>query len=336
MSKPLPQKNINESVIGEDDEGIRLDRWFRRHSPGVTQSHLEKLLRKGQIRLSGRRATAGERLKKGDIVRVPPLFKKGEEPLKPVPRPIPQKEIAELRNLLLYRDDDILAINKPSGLAVQGGTKLVRHLDGLLDALRFDAPERPKLTHRLDKDASGVLLLARSTQSAAALTALFRQRKVQKIYWALTLGTPRKKQGSIMTGMASPLKDAPEQKDKRARTEYAVIQRAGQSFAWIALMPITGRKHQLRIHMAEIGTPLLGDKKYRHHYQRGETPRHRQGLGKGLHLHAREISLKLPSGKNLHLKAPLPPHMEESWRILDFDLKGSMWENSAVVFEGEG
>ena len=314
-----------EKTIAAEDDGIRLDRWFKRHLPSVPHSRLENLLRRGAIRVEDAKARAGQRLRKGERLRLPKRLKEGAARRSALPPPPPpsRRESADLKARILHRDHDVIVINKPAGLAAQGGSRVSRHLDGLLDALRFDAAERPKLVHRLDKEASGVLILARTAAAAAHLAERFRKREVRKIYWALTISAPKETRGRLVSPIA-PEKEGGD--EKRARTDYVLARKAGQRFAWLALMTHTGRKHQIRIHLSEIGTPVVGDKKY------GKESA-AKGLGRGLHLHAREMSLRLPSGKILTARAPLPPHMEESWRILDFDLKGALWENSAALFK---
>ena len=310
-----------------DDADMRLDRWFRRHFPGLNHVQLEKLLRTGQVRVDGGRVKAAHRLTAGMMVRVPPLDDRAaatpEERAhreRPVPRAVSDKDVAKLQELVLYRDKDVIAINKPHDLAVQGGTGTVKHLDGMLDALKFDADERPRLVHRLDKDTSGVLLLARSAKAATWLTAAFREKTAHKTYWAVVAGVPRPHQGRIdmpvgKTQAGSREKMAvDEEEGRRAVTYYTVIEQAAQKAAWLALLPITGRTHQLRVHCAELGTPILGDGKY------GGPKSQLAGLenARKMHLHARSITLKRPDGKILTVSAPLPPHMVATWQFFGF------------------
>jgi 23S rRNA pseudouridine955/2504/2580 synthase len=305
---------------------LRLDRWFKRHFPGLTHGHLEKLLRTGQIRVDGRRAKASLRLAPGQVIRVPPMA--------PVLTPRPansakraqdrraedNKLIDELRRRILYRDGDVLVIDKPAGLAVQGGTATDQHLDRLLDGLAFEAKDRPRLVHRLDRDTSGVLVLARSAAAAAWLAAAFRRKETRKIYWAAVAGLPKLSEGRIdlalsKQGSGFGERVMPDEEGRRAVTYYRVVEHAGRRAAWLALMPVTGRTHQLRAHCAAMGTPILGDGKYggRDAFLTGVD------LPKQLHLHARSIRLARPSGGEIEAVAPLPPHMVATWRFFGFD-----------------
>lgn len=308
--------------VAEDEADQRLDRWFRRHYPQVTHGLLEKLLRTGQIRVDGRRAKASLRLEPGQSVRIPPLPAAEAPPPTPRPPRIRVEEAAALQARVLYRDADVLALDKPAGLAVQSGTATGRHLDAMLDVLRFEAPERPRLVHRLDKDTSGVLILARSAQAARQLAATFRGRSVRKYYWAVTVGVPRPFQGRIdapLAKEAGPRGERvalDEEAGKRAVTLYQVVEHAHRQAAWVALWPLTGRTHQLRVHMAAIGTPILGDGKY------GGAGAFLPGaeVPGQLHLHARRLILPHPrTGRLLDITAPLPPHMAATWTWFGFD-----------------
>jgi 23S rRNA pseudouridine955/2504/2580 synthase len=263
---------------------------------------------------------------------VPPLApasseEAGEGRAPPAPRALSAEDACFVQSLVLHRDASVIVLNKPAGLAVQGGTKTARHLDAMLDALRFDAPERPRLVHRLDRDTSGVLVLGRGAAAAARLAAAFRHKGAHKLYWALVAGVPRPSQGEIRAALAklggqgerAPIERvvAVAQEDERGRpavSRYAVIERAGQKAAWLALTPLTGRTHQLRVHCALIGTPIVGDGKYG-----GEAARLGGVIPDKLHLHARALSLPHPEGGMLRVRAPLPPHMQETWRIFGFD-----------------
>ena len=321
---------VKTLLVDAGDTDIRLDRWFRNRYPGLSHGRLEKLLRTGQIRVDGRRAKAGLRLAAGNEVRVPPLAAETAPPAKrKTAAPAPSEaDLEAAREWVLYRDADMLAINKPSGLAVQGGSGVTRHLDGLLDGLKFDTEERPRLVHRLDKDTSGVLLLARNAAAARRLTKMFRDQQLRKIYWALTGGRPDPEQGRIDAAIAKKASASGAERvvaaadGAAATTYYATVEAAGSRVAWLALLPRTGRTHQLRVHCAEIlNCPILGDKKYAADAEPVET----EGFGAGLHLHARSLSLPHPGGAGarrakLDLVAPLPPHMAQSWRHLGFDM----------------
>jgi 23S rRNA pseudouridine955/2504/2580 synthase len=311
---------VQTLTVAPDDADIRLDRWFKRHFPDLGHGRLEKLLRTGQIRVDGRRAEAGDRLAPGQLVRVPPLG----EPTAAPPRPeatIRPRDAEMLRRAVLHRDPDVLVLDKPAGLAVQGGTGTERHLDALLDALRFEATERPRLVHRLDKDTSGVLVLARSAAAAARLAEAFRGKAVRKIYWAAVVGLPKQRRGRIdqalakLPGRAGERVVPDEDDGKRAVTYYRMIAHAGAKLAWLALQPVTGRTHQLRAHCAAMDTPILGDGKY------GGAAAHPPGVpqARRLHLHARAISLPHPRGGRLVITAPLPSHMRETWAFFGFE-----------------
>ncbi len=312
--------------VGLEEDDVRLDRWFRRHYPGLRHGALEKLLRTGQIRIDGKRAKANSRLVAGQKVRVPPQA--AEARPEPSSRPAgPDERDADfIRSLVIYSDEQVIALNKPAGLAVQGGTKTKRHIDAMLDALRFDKKERPRLVHRLDRDTSGVLLLARTAKVAATLGRTFQGRQVRKIYWALVVGSPALDKGRIDLPLgkrpgARGEQMAADSAGKKAVTLYSVLETAGQTAAWLALWPLTGRTHQLRVHCAAIGHPILGDGKYG-----GEAAfLPGEGLPKQLHLHARELVLPHPSSRGeLSIAAELPPHMAQSWKLFGFgrDHKG--------------
>lgn len=317
---------VSQAVVVDEEAGWRLDRWFKRHYPELRHPHLEKLLRTGQIRLDGRRAKAGERLSEGQTIRIPPISR---APLiegyanKPSESFVTEFDKKMLRQAILYQDDEIIALNKPAGLAVQGGTGTTRHLDGMLDALQFDAKERPRLVHRLDRDTSGVLLLARTGPAARYLTKAFQMKTTQKIYWAVVVGEPRPHQGKIdapLIKLPGPRGDekvtVSESMGKNAVTIYATADVAHKKATWLMLWPITGRTHQLRVHCALMGTPILGDGKY------GGDAAYPPGFETvKLHLHARELTIPQPSGKNLRIEAPLPPHMAETWRFFGFNAK---------------
>jgi len=293
---------------------VRLDRWFRRHYPQLNHTRLEKLLRTGQIRIDGRRAKSSDRLAAGQIVRVPPIDGATAHPARE-DAPVSARDASFVRQLVIHEAPDFFVLNKPPGLAVQGGTKTARHLDALLPALAKKGEERPRLVHRLDRDTSGALLIARSLGSAASLSQQFRTKAITKIYWALVEGVPTPKSGRIdlalaKTGRRGDERMTPQEEGEgqRAITAYRVISHIGRQMAWVALVPITGRTHQLRAHMAAIGHPIIGDPKYGN-----ATP---QGLPSGLQLHARSLTLAGKGGRPITVTAPLPPHMAQTWRLL--------------------
>jgi 23S rRNA pseudouridine955/2504/2580 synthase len=311
---------VQNVAVSADEAEVRLDRWFRRRFPTLNHGRLEKLLRTGQIRVDGRRARANQRLLSGQVVRVPPIadyVSTARE--RPVASPPSAREAKELAGIVLYRDDNLIAINKPPGLAVQGGTGLHRHLDGMLDALRFGAPERPRLVHRLDRDTSGVLLLARSARAAATIAEAFREKETRKIYWAIVVGVPKPEEGRIELALAKRPGRAgervePDEEGKWAITDYRVVDHAAKVASWLELIPITGRTHQLRAHCAALGTPILGDGKY------GGTKAFLPGreVSDQLHLHARSLEITLSSGRPLRVTAPLPEHMGRTRRFFGF------------------
>lgn len=320
----LPEEKARAEpvAVSADESGLRLDRWFRRRFPVVTHGTLERLLRTGQVRIDGRRATAGDRLEAGQRVRVPGSIQAGPAGSRTVrirADDHTDPDAAEdLRRRVLYRDAHVLVIDKPAGLAVQGGSKMVRHLDGMLDALAFEG-ERPRLVHRLDKDTSGVLVLARSARAAAQLTRSFREGCVHKTYWAVVVGVPATQEGRISQPLAKRFGVAGERVGADddglpAVTGYRVIERAGRQAAWLALFPQTGRTHQLRAHCVLLGTPILGDGKYggAAAFLEGE------GIAGHLHLHARAIRFPNPAGGEMMVTAPIPAHLRETFRFFGF------------------
>ncbi|CUH41000.1 Ribosomal large subunit pseudouridine synthase C [Jannaschia seosinensis] len=331
--------SVVQTVIvdaGEADQ--RLDRWLKRRFPQLTQGNVEKMCRKGEIRVDGARVKANTRVEAGQSVRVPPL-PEGRAPAAPRREKVLQADAEMIRSCVIYRDDHLLALNKPPGLASQGGSGQTRHVDGLGDALRFDAQEQPRLVHRLDKDTSGILIMARNRLTAAALSEAFRDRETRKIYWAAVAGVPHPRMGTVRYGlvksggggdggekMRAVLPDeVPDVKGaKNATTDYAVLESLGTRAAWMALVPVTGRTHQLRAHMAELGHPIAGDGKY------GGSGQENQGDGWGagfggeisrkLHLHARSLTMTHPiTGARLHLTAPLPEHMVRTWEMVGWN-----------------
>jgi 23S rRNA pseudouridine955/2504/2580 synthase len=306
-------------TIAESEAGMRLDRWFKRRYPRMTHAQLERMLRTGQVRIDGHRAKAGDRLEPFQSIRVPPAARALVAlARRPPPRPPSAWEAEDLQARVLYSDDQLLVVDKPPGLAVQGGSKTRHHLDGMLDALRFGG-ERPRLVHRLDKDTSGVLVLARTARAATVLTASFASGKVHKLYWAIVVGVPATANGRIDQPLSKRFGAIGERMraddtGRPAITDYCVVERAGRRAAWLALEPLTGRTHQLRAHCALIGTPILGDCKYGGAAALLAT----DGIGDGLHLHARTIRFPHPIGGEIALSAPLPPHMRATWRFFGF------------------
>jgi 23S rRNA pseudouridine955/2504/2580 synthase len=315
---------VASRVVSADEADIRLDRWFRRHFPGLTQGAIQKLCRTGQVRVDGHRADAATRLAAGQSVRIPPL------PATPPPKPPAEVDPAiarDLQRLVLYRDDSVLALNKPLGMPVQGGPGIALHLDALLDALRFDAPDRPRLVHRLDRDTSGVLLLARTPGVAAKLAAAFRSRHVEKTYWAVVAGRPVPPEGRIdlplrriggARGERTEVADGGDKDAARAITDYRTLDHAGQKLAWLELHPLTGRTHQLRVHCVALGAPIVGDVKYARPDQNNAFSAAVSGLPGELHLHAHALLVPHPEGGTLLVEADLPPHMRQTFRTLGF------------------
>ena len=336
--------STDTQLVANEDSGVRVDRWFKRHYPGLAHGPLEKLLRTGQVRVDGKRVKASERLKAGQAVRIPPQL---QDNLLQKAKRSPAKMLTEadkkfIQNLVIYQDSSLYALNKPSGLASQGGSGITRHLDGLLEGLQGSKRQRPRLVHRLDRDTSGVILVARTVPAAAALSEKLRRRDARKIYWALTRGVPVPRQGTIRLHVAKETGHGPGGRDERmtgveanaegaqeAVTHYAVMDTAGNEYAWVALKPITGRTHQLRVHLQAIGTPIVGDFKYGAADARG-----RGELEDKLHLHARSLDIEHPNGGRLSVSAPLPPHMLHSWKLFGFDPTSE--SNAFAALEAKG
>jgi 23S rRNA pseudouridine955/2504/2580 synthase len=313
----------SEQRIDRDDDGIRLDRWFKRHYPALTHGRLEKLLRTGQVRVDGSRVKASDRLAAGQLLRLPPLVTEGNLTEKPR-APQPQMQ-GSLQDYVLYMDASVIVLNKPPGLATQGGSGLSKHIDGMLDSLMYEKRQRPRLVHRLDRDTSGVLVIARTVPAAAALSKALAARDASKIYWALTKGVPAKKQGTIKAALVKEGGHGPHGRDekmavrdsddsKHAMTDYRVEGVAGEEFAFVAAKPVTGRTHQIRVHLAFLDTPIVGDFKYG-----GDAAKGTGVIADRLHLHARCIDIPHPDGGRLQVSAPLPDHMRASFEALGFD-----------------
>ncbi|BAU88941.1 pseudouridine synthase [Methylorubrum populi] len=316
---------VQTLTVAPDEAGMRIDRFLSARFPQLPFTRVQSIVRKGELRVDGKRAKPNDRLEPGSSVRVPPL--KLEQP---ADRPRSAAKAAGdaefLRSLILYEDADMMILNKPFGLAVQGGSGTVRHVDGLLEALTGPDGQRPRLVHRLDKDTAGCLIIAKTRLAAATLAKSFRSRAARKIYWALVAGVPRTRQGRVSTYL---VKDEPTDADARMRvakhgdegashalTYYATVDQAAQKLAWLSLKPVTGRTHQLRAHAAHIGHPIVGDPKY-FDVENWELP---GGIQNRLHLLARRIVIPHPrSGQPIDVSAPLPPHMAQSWNLLGFD-----------------
>ncbi len=316
---------VQHITVDVDDEGARIDRWFKRHYPEIGFGQLQRLMRKGDIRLNGKRVKGKEKVQAGQTVRVPPMgfYVKPENTKQPERMTLSTDDIADVQSWVLYKDDAVIVLNKPAGLPTQGGTGQTRHLDGMLDALKFGYDKRPKLVHRLDKDTSGALVLARTTPAAAVLAKSFQDRGTDKRYWALVMGSPRLAEGRIKLKMEkAPIKGNERMivtsSGKPSMTDYEVIDRAAPRASWLALKPHTGRTHQIRLHCAEIGHPIVGDGKY------GGAESFLGGsISNKLHLHSAAIRFDHPDGlakgRVIEVQAPLPPHMAASFDMLGFD-----------------
>lgn len=317
---------VEQKTVDTGEAEMRLDRWFKVHYPGLGFGHLQKLLRSGQIRIDGSRAKSDTRLQAGQTVRIPPLPVDSKAEGHLTGKSIRGRDDGDvLKQMLLYEDPKVYVFNKPAGLAVQGGSGVNRHVDDMLEAWRNKRGEKPRLVHRLDRDTSGVLVVARTRGAAQALTAAFRERETKKTYWALVKGIPRKREDKIATWLA---KEATEDGDRmrvvshgepdsdHAISYYRVIESAGQVLTWLEMEPYTGRTHQLRVHAAHIGCPIIGDPKYFEADTNWSFP---GGIQNRLHLHARRIRIPNPSGGIIDVTAPLPPHMVQTWNLLGLD-----------------
>jgi 23S rRNA pseudouridine955/2504/2580 synthase len=315
-------------TVSDEDDGIRLDRWFKRNMPDVSFNLVSRWARTGQLRIDGKRATPGDRIEAGQAIRLPPAETVPEQPDRAKrERPLlTEDEAAFVRELVIHRDAHALVLNKPPGLATQGGTRTHQHLDRLLDALADDAGNRPKLVHRLDKDTSGVLLVARSARAASHFSKAFSGRTARKVYWALVVGVPSAEEGMIdlplakQPGTGGEKMHVDQESGLPARTRWRLIDRAGNRAAWLELQPLTGRTHQLRAHLAAIGHPIVGDPKYG-----GPDAFLTGGISRKLHLHARRLRIDAPDGRVIDHQAELPAHFTESLATLGFDrLAGDM------------
>jgi 23S rRNA pseudouridine955/2504/2580 synthase len=317
---------VEQIKVEAGEAGMRLDRWFKAHFPGLGFGELQKLLRSGQIRVDGGRVKTDTRVEPGQTVRIPPLAvdKKGGGPL--TQRTMRDKGDADiLARMLLHEDAKVFVFDKPAGLAVQGGSGVSRSVDHMLEAWRNQKGEKPRLVHRLDRDTSGVLVVARTRLAAMKLGEAFRERETKKTYWALVKGVPGKREDKISTWLVKePTPDGDrmrvakhgEKGADHAVSFYRVVEQAGQTLAWLEMEPYTGRTHQLRVHAAHIGHPIIGDPKYFEADTNWDFP---GGMQNRLHLHARRIVIPHPDGGTVDVTAPLPPHMRQSWNLLGFD-----------------
>jgi 23S rRNA pseudouridine955/2504/2580 synthase len=315
---------VRQFTVSSEDDGIRLDRWFKRNLPDARFNAVSRWARTGQLRLDGKRATPGDRVEAGQIIRVPPADTEGEERPRAKPqRPqLSEDEIAYVGEMVIHSDPAAFIVNKPPGLATQGGTKTNVHLDRLLDGLPGAEANRPKLVHRLDKDTSGVLLIARTPRAAAYFSKSFSGRTARKVYWALVVGVPEVRDGYIdlpigkQFGTGGEKMCVDEEQGLVSKTRYRVIDRAGSRAAWVELQPLTGRTHQLRVHMAAIGHPIVGDGKYG-----GQDAFLTGTISRKLHLHARRLRIDHPDEGRIDVTADLPPHFAESLANLGFEIQ---------------
>jgi 23S rRNA pseudouridine955/2504/2580 synthase len=319
---PLPTK-VQTVVVTPDEDNMRVDRFLEARFPGLSFSHIQRIVRKGELRVNGKRADSKDRLEAGQSVRIPPLrldAPKGAAALSEAE----QRTLQQLKDMTLYEDDDVLVLNKPAGLAVQGGSGTTRHVDQMLEVMRDAKGQKPRLVHRLDKETSGCLLVAKTRFAATQLTGSFRHRSARKIYWALVAGVPKPKQGRISTYLAKEENEEDtimriaahgDEGASHAVTYYAVVETSATKLAWVSLKPVTGRTHQLRAHMAHIDHAIVGDPKY-FNKENWELP---GGLQNRLHLLARRIVIPHPRGGVIDATAPLPPHMLQSWNLLGLE-----------------
>ena len=338
---------VQTLTVEPEESGMRLDRWFKRRFPGLALSHLAKIARKGEVRLDGKRVETATRLEEGQSVRVPPLTL--EAPMAPAVKRINPEDAEAIRRMVLFEDKHVMVLNKPYGLAVQGGSGTKKHIDGMLASLADQKGNRPVLVHRLDRDTSGVLLIAKNRRMAAELGEIFRSRKAQKIYWALVEGVPKPSQGRISLylakgpGMGDTRGPRRGEAVKRAQadiekmrvakhgeedaqhslTYYAIVDKIAPKCAWLSMKPLTGRTHQLRAHAEAIGHPIFGDPKYGKEDHRRRDAMHvmPETLERKLHLLARRLVLPHPAGGMIDVTAPLPEHMQKTWDMFGFDAK---------------
>jgi 23S rRNA pseudouridine955/2504/2580 synthase len=319
---PLPSK-VQTVTVTADEANMRVDRFLEARFPGLSYSHIQRIVRKGELRVDGKRTDSKDRLSAGQAIRIPPLHLDAPKKSSGLSE-ADEKTLATLKEMILFEDDDVLVLNKPAGLAVQGGSGTTHHVDRMLEVMRDSKGQKPRLVHRLDKETSGCLLVAKTRFAASMLTGSFRSRSARKIYWAMVAGVPKPKQGRISTFLAkeereddSFMRIAEHGDDgaSHAVTYYAVVETAAQKLAWVSLKPVTGRTHQLRAHMEHIGHPIVGDSKY-FQIENWELP---GGIQNRLHLLARRIVIPHPRGGLIDATAPLPQHMQQSWNLLGLD-----------------
>lgn len=318
--------------VKDDDDGQRLERWIKKYVPDMPYILAQKLLRKGQIRVDGKRAKPDMRISGGQEIKIPP-FTVSDQKRPPKKYEITEDDVDFMHSLVIYQDEDVIALNKPYGLAVQGGTNTKRHIDGMLDVFQNKEGVAPRLVHRLDKDTSGILLLARSAKAAKELGFIFKNRDVRKIYWSIVTPTPERLEGAIKAPLIKSEGDfekmiIDEEEGKFALTDYTVIESAGRAAAFVAFWPRTGRTHQIRVHAADaLGSSVLGDRKYRavqdEECKLLEADLEGMDLAKRLHLHAQRLVLPHPMkrGQTLDITAPLAPDLVKSWKSLGFNHK---------------
>ncbi len=318
---PLPTK-VQTVTVTADEANMRVDRFLEARFPGLSFSHIQRIVRKGELRVDGKRADSKDRLEEGASVRIPPL--KLDTPKVSQVSEAQQKTLDALKAMTLYEDADVMVLNKPAGLAVQGGSGITRHVDQMLEAMRDAKGQKPRLVHRLDRETAGCLLIAKTRFAASALTGSFRHRSARKIYWALVAGVPKPKQGRISTYLAKEENEEDsimriaahgDEGASHAVTYYAVVETSAQKLAWVSLKPVTGRTHQLRAHMAHIDHAIIGDPKY-FNKENWQLP---GGIQNRLHLLARRIVIPHPRGGVIDVTAPLPPHMLQSWNLLGLE-----------------
>lgn len=341
-------RSVQTLVVTEDEGDMRLDRWFRHRLPGISLSHLNKIVRTGQVRIDGKRAETSTRLVSGQSVRIPPI--KTDVPAAPALKRAPTDADARaIRDMVLFEDRWLMVLNKPWGLAVQGGSGTKHHIDGMLEALADTDGERPRLVHRLDRDTSGVLLVAKTRKIAADLGEIFRSRQARKIYWSVVHGVPKPSQGRISLFLAKGAGMGDDRGERRpgvrrdpermriakhgeedaqhSITYYAIVDKVAPRLAWLSMKPVTGRTHQLRAHAEAIGHPIIGDPKYHGDFPEND-PRRTDPMRsipaeveKKLHLLARRLVLPHPKGGMLDITAPLPAHMRKTFDLFGFDAR---------------